>query len=217
MAIVLGAMAPEWWPRAAILSASWRQRERQLEWLCFETSKPSSGGISPPIRLYPLIPCSSTNRGASIQTRASWGHSVQTTTEGVPKGTDLVLSCQGGLAQAGGFLTEAPTSAGLFCPEPSLCVCPQVLSLHIQPLHMRWVRKEARLSPFPKHACVCARTRALAFDRGNDSHPGSKVGVRATSVGERNRGEEAGWGQEAGWVLENQLPLLDALMGITRV
>lgn len=166
MAIVLGTMAPEWWPRASILSASWRQRESQLEWLCFETSKPSSSGISPPIRLHPLIPCSSTNRGVGIQIRASWGHSVQTTAEGVPKVTDLVLSCtctsqsQGGLAQAGGFLTEAPTSAGLFCPEPSLCVCPQVLSLHIQPLHMRWVRKEARLSPFPKRACVCVHKHA---------------------------------------------------------
>lgn len=49
---------------------------------------------------------------------------------------------------------------------------------------------------------MCAHALIHAFDRGNDSLPSSKVGVRAASVGEENRGEEAGWNEvgTGGWV-----------------
>lgn len=116
---------------------------------------------------------------------------------------------QAGVAQAGGFLTETQTCVGLFYNEPSLCVSPQVLFQHLQPLHMLEHQSRKEVCLFFPLARFCVCTCAIhAFDRGNDSLLSSKVGVRAASVGEGNQGEEAGWDEvgTGGWVCPAEPP-----------
>lgn len=126
---------------------------------------------------------------------------------------------QAGVAQAGGFLTETQTCAGLFCNEPSLCVTSGAVATPPAPAYGRAPEREGGLPLLSPCTLLCVHMRSYTPLTEEMIHSqvqrlGSEQPAWVKGTKERKLGGMR-WGPEAGCVLQNHLPHLEALMGVT--